>query len=271
MSGEISGRLSLAIEVAREAGTLTLQYFHQANYRVERKDDQSPVTIADRRAELLLRERIQAAYPHDAIVGEEFDDVLGESGYRWILDPIDGTKSFICGVPLYGTLVGVELGSRCVIGVIRMPALDELVYASQGQGAWYQRASDLPAAPARVAPCNDLSDAVFVTSQVDTFYRRGAGSAFEQLQQSAQLTRTWGDCYGYVLLATGRAHLMVDAAMRVWDAAAIQPIIDEAGGVFCDWRGSPTIHSGEGVGMSAGLNDHVLPILRPFAAPKPSG
>src|SRR5436309_14340502 len=137
VSDDLTSRLDLAVAAAREAGEITLRYFRRDNFRVERKADDSPVTVADREAEQHLRRRIAAAFPDDGILGEELGEQPGTSGYRWILDPIDGTKSFICGVPLYGQLIGIERERRSVVGVINIPALDECVYAAAGQGAWY--------------------------------------------------------------------------------------------------------------------------------------
>lgn len=264
MDSELSARYGLAQSAARAAGQLTLHYFQRDNFDVERKADQSPVTVADREAEQLLREQIARQFPDDGIVGEEFGVSAGSSGYQWILDPIDGTKSFITGVPLYGTLVGLTRGGVSLAGVIYIPALDECVHALQGQGAWYQRGSANPQ-PARVSNRRSLGEGVFLTSQIDTFTRRGAADAFRQLEAAAYITRTWGDCYGYLLVATGRAEAMVDAAMSVWDAAALQPILEEAGGTFCDWQGRPTIHSGEGIGCNPGVREAVLAVTRPFA------
>src|SRR6478752_5865130 len=135
LTTEIARRLELAISAGKEAGRLTLKYFQQDNFHVERKSDASPVTIADRSAEQLLRERIAAAFAKDGILGEELGTTTGSSGFTWILDPIDGTKSFISGVPLYGTLVGIELAGKAVAGLIYMPALDEGVYAAAGGSA----------------------------------------------------------------------------------------------------------------------------------------
>jgi len=170
---ELASRLELAVRAAREAGRLTLEFFQREDLAVERKADNSPVTEADRQAEQLLRRRIREAFADDAILGEEFGEEAGTSGFRWILDPIDGTKSFICGVPLYGTLIGIERAGASVVGVIYIPALDECVYAASGGGAWYTRGSSAPR-PARVSRCDRLADAVFLTSQLDTFYPRGA-------------------------------------------------------------------------------------------------
>jgi histidinol phosphatase-like enzyme (inositol monophosphatase family) len=265
---EVAPRLELARAIANEAGRLTLQYFQQDNYQVERKSDASPVTIADRSAEQLLRERIAARFPRDGILGEEFGSAAGPSGFRWILDPIDGTKSFISGVPLYGTMVGVEHEGRALIGVVFMPGLDEGVYAAAGQGAWRWHGSAEPIR-ARVSQRARLAEGLFVTSQVDTFAQRGAAAAYQALEGAAYLTRTWGDCYGYLLVATGRAELMADPIMNVWDAAAVQPIVEEAGGTFTDWQGQPTIHSEEAIATNGLVLEEVLAITRGFPKSTP--
>lgn len=264
---ELLQRYELARRIAGEAGRLTLRYFRQPGVLPERKSDNSPVTIADREAELLLRERIAAAFPDDTIVGEEFPRREGTSGFAWIVDPIDGTKSFIAGVPLYGCMVGVTQGERAVIGVVDLPALDEIVFAVRGGGAWFAL-GESPPQRARVAPIAKLSDGLLVTSEVKTFDVRQALGAYERLEQAAWVTRTWGDCFGYALVATGRAAAMIDPILNVWDAAAIQPILEEAGGCFVDWQGRPTIHAGEAIGCAPGVLEEVLAITRAF--PKPA-
>jgi histidinol-phosphatase len=258
----LAKRLEVAVRLAREAGDITLEYFRREDLKVERKGDDSPVTIADRRAEEHLRAGIAAAFPDDAILGEEFPDQPGTSGFRWILDPIDGTKSFIHGVPLFGTLVGVEQDGECRIGVIHIPALDECAYAATGQGAWYVRGSSEPR-PARVSTCRTLADALFLTSEVRSFDEHGRREMYDRLQSVARLSRTWGDCYGYLLVATGRAEVMVDPIMAIWDAAALKPILEEAGGTFTDFEGRATIHSNEGVATNGHLLREVLAITRP--------
>ncbi len=254
---ETQRRLQAAVEFARSAGRVTLEYFRRHDLVVERKGDDSPVTVADREAETLLRRRIAEAFPADGVLGEELPETPGSSGYRWIVDPIDGTKSFIHGVPLYGTLVGVEHQGQSRIGVIVIPALDEYVYAAAGGGAWYV-CGDRPPRPAKVSICGSLGQGLFVTSEVDCFEQTGRRAAYDRLQAAARLTRTWGDCYGYLLVATGRAELMVDAIMNVWDAAAVLPILQEAGGTFTDWQGRATIHSGEGIATNGRILDEVL-------------
>jgi histidinol-phosphatase len=258
-----SARLELALAAAREAGEITLKYFRENNYAVELKRDQSPVTIADRAAEEHLRDRIAAAFPADAILGEELPERQGESGYRWILDPIDGTKSFISGVPLYGALIGVELEGRSVVGVIHLPALDETAYAARGEGAWAIRGGR-PPAPACVSRTPRLAESLFCTSEIKSFAKSGRRAAFDDFDGACRLTRTWGDCYGYLLVATGRADIMVDPLMNVWDCAALQPIIEEAGGTFTDWQGEPTIHGGEAIATNGSLLVETLAISRRY-------
>jgi histidinol phosphatase-like enzyme (inositol monophosphatase family) len=257
----MAARLEVALSASREAGQLTLRYFSRGDLAVELKADDSPVTIADREAEQLLRDRIGAAFPDDAILGEEFPERAGTSGFRWIVDPIDGTKSFIHGVPLYGTLVGVEYAGRSVVGVINISALGELVYASRGNGAWYVRGGAAPVR-AQVSGNARLADSLFCSSD-DTHWRGcGRQGALERLQATARLSRTWGDCYGYLLVATGRAELMVDPVMSVWDAAALQPVMEEAGGTFTNWNGDPTIHCGEGIATNGKILAEVLTLVR---------
>ena len=261
----LDSRLALARRIGVAAGRHTLRYFQRDNYEVERKGDASPVTIADKEAEQLLRQEIAAAFPDDGILGEEFGEVAGSSGYRWILDPIDGTKSFISGVPLYGTMIGVEYDGRAVLGLVYLPGLDEGVYASQGAGCWHWRGAASPTS-AHVSTRRTLSEGALVISQLDSFAQRGASQAYLELEQAASITRTWGDCYGYLLVATGRVEVMIDPIMNVWDAAAIQPIMEEAGGTFTNWSGQATIHAGEGIGTNGHVLEEVLVITRRFPA-----
>ena len=258
---DISKRLELAVEVAREAGMITLEHFRDADLLVERKADDSPVTVADRRAEEHLRRRISDGFAGDAILGEELPDRPGDSGFRWILDPIDGTKSFIHGVPLYGTLVAVEHQDQPVLGVIRIPALDQCVYAAAGRGAWLVEGKRPPRA-VKVSACDELSESLFLTSEVDSFDEIDRRDAYFKLQDAARLSRTWGDCYGYFLVATGRAEVMVDPVVAVWDIAAAMLIIEEAGGSFTDWDGQRTYRSGNAIATNGRLHEAVLAAIR---------
>jgi histidinol phosphatase-like enzyme (inositol monophosphatase family) len=263
---DLQPRLALAVEAAQAAGRITLEYFRRDDLDVELKCDDTPVTAADRRAEEHLRGRIAASFPADGILGEELSERPGTSGFRWILDPIDGTKSFIHGVPLYATLVGVECEGQSVLGVIHIPALGECVYAARGLGAWYSQAEQ-PPRRAHVSRRQPLSQALFVTSEIISFDRTGRRGAYDRLQAAARLARTWGDGYGYLMVATGRADVMVDPIMAIWDAAALPAILEEAGGTFTDWQGRPTYQAGEGIATNGLLLEEVLQTTRCFPEP----
>ena len=258
---ELKSRLEFALTVAREASALILSYYCHPDLEVESKGDTSPVTKADKGAELLIRERLATAFSDDAILGEEYPDKPGTTGFRWILDPIDGTKSFIHGVPLFGTLIGVEFESECVVGVVRFPALNEVMYAARGQGAWWQ-IGDAEPRRARVTSVTSFSEATFCMTSPTRWMRSDTRDAMQEMMNTAQLARGWGDCYGHMLVATGRAEVMIDPAMNPWDAAALLPIVQEAGGHFVDRNGVPTIYNGNGLSVVPGLKDEVLRRLK---------
>jgi histidinol-phosphatase len=268
----LHGRIAFALRLATAASRETLRFFRTSEYLVERKSDRSPVTLADKQAEQVVRAMVAEAYPKDAILGEEFGSVAGQSEYEWIIDPIDGTKSFISGVPLYSTLVGMTANGIPTIGVIAIPALGELAIAATGLGTWYGQPSsnlvaDSPTQLQRVfvSKQSNLSDGLFVVSQSDNFVRRDAMSAYLELEREAYVTRSWGDGYGYLLVATGRAEVMVDPIVNPWDVAAVAPVIVEAGGKFSSWNGEFSIRAGHCVGSNGLVHDRVLECLRPFA------
>jgi histidinol-phosphatase len=261
----ISDRLDLAVAIAREAGDVTLRHFRRHDLQVERKADKTPVTIADRAAEELLRKRISAQFPDDAIVGEEFGTTNGNSGYLWALDPIDGTKSFVHGVPLYTTLVAVLQDEKACVGVIHAPAAAETVFASTGSGCWYIGENGAQPRPARVSKVPRLAESLLLTTEIRTFTDgrpHDAMDVFQRLERAARLTRTWGDGYGYLMVATGRADAMIDPELDIWDLAALQPVIEEAGGTFCDWQGRATVHSRDAIATNGLVTDEVLAITR---------
>lgn len=263
-AADVEKRLDFAVKIARQAGEYTLQYFRTPGLEVHRKGDGSPVTVADRGAEELLRSEISRVFPQDSILGEEFGDTPGTSNFCWVLDPIDGTKSFISGVPLYTTLVAVMRENQPLIGVIFAPAVNEMVFAACGGGCWHVLDGAEPSR-CQVSKVDNLADAVFLTTCVRSFTvdRNPDGRpVFDSLASACRVTRTWGDAFGYLLVATGRAEIMMDAIMNLWDAAALKPIIDEAGGVFADWQGRPTVHSGESVAVNAALANVVLEVLQ---------
>jgi histidinol phosphatase-like enzyme (inositol monophosphatase family) len=258
-------RLATALAAVREAAPATLRWFNASDLAVIEKDDRSPVTEADRTAEAMLRSQLLATFPQDAFLGEETGVATGTSGFEWVVDPIDGTKSFIRGVPLYATLVGCRHEGRGVLGVIAIPALDELVYASLGAGAWHVAGGADPV-PARVSTRSRLAEALLCTSDFTSFHRRTDGltrgrEARRQLEEACLLTRTWGDGYGYLLVATGRAEVMIDPIMNPWDAAAVETVVNEAGGRFTDWEGRARIDSGDGVATNGLVHEELLRLL----------
>jgi histidinol phosphatase-like enzyme (inositol monophosphatase family) len=257
---DLSARMEFAKSVALEAQDLILSYYQQPQLEVIRKSDTSPVTEADRGAERLIRERLKVSFPDDAVLGEEYGETPGTSGFRWILDPVDGTKSFVHGVPLFGTLIGVEYEKTCVVGVCRFPALNEVVYAARGQGAWWQIGNAEPRA-ARVSTISAVEESTFCTTNMARWEKIGRRAAFDKLLRTVGLARGWGDCFGHILVATGRAEIMVDPALNPWDAAALLPILEEAGGHFVDWAGSATIYGGNGISVNGAMRETVLRIL----------
>lgn len=262
---DVAPRLSAALAATRLAAAETLRWFMRPELAVEEKADHSPVTAADRAAEAILRRELLAAFPHDAFLGEETGATPGTSGYEWVCDPIDGTKSFIRGVPLYATLVGCRRGSAGVVGVIAIPALSELIYASAGGGAWHVRGAAEPAT-ARVSSRGRLGAGLVCSSDFTSFGRWSGGTAAgdaarARVEQAAGIVRTWGDGYGYLLVATGRAEAMIDPLMNPWDAAAVETVVTEAGGRFSDWQGRPCIDSGDGLATNGLVHDEVLALL----------
>ena len=244
--------LEVAVEAALGGGRRTLAYFNSGE-PVELKADGSPVTVADREAEALMRRIIEGTYPGHAILAEESGEKPGRQPFRWIVDPLDGTRTFVRGVPLFGTLVGVEAYGEPLVGVVYLPALDELITAARGEGCrWNGRTC-------HVSTVSRLEDALLVVT--DERSARARSGAYERLSSRTQLQRTWADCYGYMLVATGRAEIALDPVMAVWDCAALVPIVEEAGGHFTDWRGRRTIHSGEAVATNGALQREVLGLL----------
>jgi myo-inositol-1(or 4)-monophosphatase len=257
MSADYARLMDFAAQAMHEAGRLTLGYF-QRTLEITDKSDGSPVTIADREAELLLRRLIEVAYPDHAIMGEEYGPKEARNGspFTWYIDPIDGTKSFIHGVPLYSNLLGLLHEGRSVLGVINLPAMGEMLVAGEGQGAW------LNGRRVAVSAVSDLRRAVVLTTDLIDLDRSGVTKGWKPLVEGARFTRTWGDAYGYYLVATGRAEAMIDARVEPYDVAGMPTILREAGGVFSDWTGKETIFGRNGVATNGALNAEVLQALR---------
>lgn len=252
---ELNELLEFSVALARGAGEISLKYFRRQP-ETSRKADGSFVTIADREAEAYLRRQIAERFPDDGILGEEEGEHTGRSGRRWIIDPIDGTFAFVHGVPFYGVLVALEIGDQPAIGVVNIPALNELVSAGTGLGCSFN------GEPASVSQVRSLSEALLLSTDFSSCDRYGFGPAVERLQKGARTSRTWGDCYGYVLVATGRAEVMLDPVMNVWDCAPLLPILEEAGGTFTDWNGVGTINGGNAIATNGLLFDEVMSLIR---------
>ena len=265
LAAETAARLDAARGAVGRAAAEALRRFADPALAVRTKADRSPVTEADIAAETILRDALLGAFPHDAFLGEETGAAAGTSGYEWIVDPIDGTKSFIRGVPLWATLVGCRRDGRGVLGVIAIPALDELVYAAAGGGTWHVQRGGEPRR-ARVSTRTALGESLCCTSDFTSFGKRTDAAAGEtarrRLEQAGGILRTWGDGYGYLLVATGRADVMLDPLLNAWDAAAVEVVIAEAGGRFSDWQGRPRIDSGDGLATNGLVHDAVLRFIK---------
>jgi histidinol-phosphatase len=250
---DLSSYLEFAMDAAWAAGQSTLAYF-QTGIDVERKTDDSPVTAADREAERLLRARITSHFPDHAILGEEFGSEGGSARFRWIIDPIDGTQSFICGVPLYGVLVGLEVDAVASVGVAYFPALGDVVAAATGHGCFWNGRR------AHVSGTRALEDAAVGYSDTRMLEHR-LGRGWRELQRLTRVQRGWGDCYGHCLVATGRLDVMLDPVMNPWDCAALIPILQEAGGRFTDWTGRARSDGGDAFSTNGHLHEQVLSYL----------
>lgn len=233
-----STELSSVIELARLTGTVALDHYRlhlqQAPLEVEIKRDGSPVSAADRSAEEAARAWVREHFPDVGVLGEELGEERAGAKRRFCIDPIDGTKSFLAGVPLWGSLVALVEGEDVLAGAAFFPATNELIAAAPGQGVHCEGARY------GVSEVDQLDRALVLTTDERFPDAPECVGPWRSLADRARLARTWGDCYGYYLVATGRAELMTDGRLSPWDAACFLPIVEEAGGVFTDWNGVRT-------------------------------
>lgn len=248
-----------AVDIAREAGELTRSYFRRG-VAVDTKDDLSPVTVADREAERLMRYLIEKRFPDHGIIGEEYGKTREDAETVWVLDPIDGTRSFVAGVPLFTNLVGVLHRGESVVGVINAPAMGECVDAAIGGGCRWN------GVPTEVAEADDVDRSLALTSSTGTLYQLQPEFCCAYLARFP-FHRTWADGYGYLMVATGRAQAMVDAVLELWDAAALLPVITEAGGIYTSWGGEATIHSRCAVAATPAVYPEVMELVRRHGRP----
>ncbi len=244
--------MSFAVELVRGAGELTTRWFADTELKVDQKADGTPVTEADRAAEHWVREQLALHCPHDSIIGEEEAPKEGTSGRRWILDPIDGTKAFTRGVPLYSTLLAFDDEHGPAVGVIGLPALGQMVWAGRGRGCWTDDDR-----PARVSHTIDIAGSYLMSSS----YSHWDEAALLAVKRAGAHLRTWGDGYGYYLVATGRADVMVDPEVALYDVAAYPVILSEAGGRFTSLTGDPSPGAGTGLATNGILHDRMIELM----------
>ena len=261
MSDDRSLLLEAVAEVARLAGKVALGYF-KSGLTVETKTDGSPVTIADRAAEDAARSWIASRFPDDAVEGEERGANAVTSHRRWIIDPIDGTKTFVRGVPLWGSLVAVCEGNEVIAGAASFPAVGEELAAAIERGAWWNGVR------CSVSSVDSMLDATVLTTNPQFRLTPDFKPSWDRLAGAARMARGWGDCYGYLLVATGRAEVMVDGILADWDAAALYPAIVEAGGVFTDRSGRRTPFGKSAIATNANLATEARRLLDVPLAPE---
>jgi len=249
-----------ALELAAVAAAVIRPWW-LADVRVLDKADATPVTVADRRAEEVMRALIERRYPDHGILGEEYGETRPGARYRWVLDPIDGTRSFIANCPMFGTLIALQRDGRPTIGVIASPATG---HALVGTGDETRLAGGRAV---RVRPCARIEDATLLTTDHHAVARHRDGAAFEALARRARLYRTWGDCQGYALLATGGADAMLDPILSPWDLMALIPVVEGAGGRITDWTGGDPVGADSIVATGGTIHDAVLAALEPVRAP----
>ena len=248
--------VEFAVQTAHEAGRLTLGYF-RTELQPEMKADDTPVTAADRKAEELIRARIERRFPGHRIVGEEFGTTGSDASTPcWWIDPIDGTKAFVRGVPLYGVLIGLEIEKRIVAGAAYFPALDEMLYAADGSGCF------LNGRRCRVSSAPSLARSTVSFTNAASFKAAGRDAAWQRVLDVAYHSVGWSDAYGHALVAAGRLELMLDPIMNPYDCGPFPVILREAGGYFGDWSGNETIYGNEALSTTRDLLPEVLRLIR---------
>jgi histidinol-phosphatase len=262
MNPDWRARYETAIDLARRAGRVALKYFDTGGLDVELKGDRSPVTVADRETEQALRAGLEAAFPGDGFLGEEYGDAPGTTGYRWVIDPIDGTRSFVRGIPTWATLLGLEHQGELIAGVVEAAPFGHTYHALRGCGAYRNERR------IRVSDIDDLKDSLVFYSSVSWFLKAKKEQEFLELVRRSERQRGYGDWYGFLLVAQGSGEVMVEHGVHAWDVAGIVPIVLEAGGRFTNWAGGFDVHSPDVVASNGRLHGEVLAILNGKEAPR---
>ena len=266
----VKDRLAVALSAAEEAGAYSLKLYQNPSLEVEIKPDNSPVTMADKEGEKIIRAAISSSFPTDAVLGEEHGDTPGSSGYRFVIDPIDGTRSFASGIPTYAVLIGVQdtRTSKIVAGVAHFPALRETLWASAKGGAWWKTATG----QTRRAEMQDaggstfdLSQAHIQTASIQSYRKQNRTAAFDALSSKAARFHGWNDAFSFALAGTGRAHAVVGFAFSLWDVAPFAIFFEEAGGTLTDWKsGDITQRAKTAVGAATKTHAELVKTLRNF-------
>jgi histidinol-phosphatase len=256
-------QLAAAIDAAKAAGEVILSYF-RSDLEVETKADQSPVTAADRAGEQTIVERLQRQFPDYGFLGEEFGAQHGRADVRWIIDPIDGTQNFIRGIPYFATLLALEEAGEITLGVVYAPAEQTLFYAAQGEGAFTNDQERLT-----VSSITRLSQAMLLHGGLDVLRRGGYWDGLTRLVDATARQRGFGDYFAHTFVFRGQAEVMVEADVKPWDLAPLKIIVEEAGGRFSDFTGTPTIYGGTAVVSNRHVHEAVLDLLgtRPRGTP----
>ncbi|MBI2084606.1 MAG: inositol monophosphatase [Candidatus Aenigmarchaeota archaeon] len=249
-----SKELKVAINAAKEAGKIQSKYF-RGSFKTYRKSDKTPVTIVDKQSERKIVSVIKQVFPEHNFLGEEFSYKKTHSKYTWIIDPIDGTKNFVRGMPFFGSCIGLEINGEIVVGVINMPAMNLLAFASKGNGAFVNNRR------VSVSTINAIEKSFVVFGDVDSYYEAGYGNQFFELLKRCDGKRGYGDTIGYILLAQGHADIMIDTP-SAWDIAAAKIIVEEAGGKLTDFEGENTIYSGHSIATNGRLHDKVINLFK---------
>ncbi len=236
-----------------ESGKVIKKYF-RTSLNIESKADNSPVTIADKKSEEIMRELITKYFPDHGILGEEFGEQNKNAEYKWILDPIDGTKSFIHGMITFGTLIALTRNGNPILGVVNQPVTGELLIGDNNK-------ANLNGELVNVSENNSLDSALLLTTDYLNVEKSQDIEKFSRLMHKVKLMRTWGNCYGYYLVATGKADIMIDPIMSIWDSAALIPIIRGAGGIITDYQGNDPMNGDSIVAASKNLHSTVIDIL----------
>lgn len=251
---DFNSELAFAIKLANLSERITMKYFN-SSFRVSYKEDLTPVTAADKKCEKYLRREIKKKFPYHDVFGEEFGDSSFSSEYRWIIDPVDGTKNFTRGIPFWGTLIALEYRGEVVVGVVNMPALNSLYYAARGAGAFLNRKK------LKVSKVRDISKALIIYGGLKHFLDNRYEKPFLELIIRAHHDRGFGDCYGYTFVASGKAEAMLDPVVKPWDVAAVKILVEESGGVFSDFGGNKTIYGGTGFAANPYVYEKLLKLI----------